>query len=196
MPKAFNLILLILLCFIILLYHGCRVETGSDNTSPSTPSSTANEPIYWTEQEGRFYTNDLPRAQAETPFPIVLPTYIPDKRQDTPPGIDGSLRPYGKDGEIEVRIRYAIYISREVTGYMIITESNYPYFREDPETNPELERIEIEGISVVKTKDDWSPGSDAYYGFNSNNIFYFVETHNLSNKESNKIVESMLAQIK
>lgn len=197
MPKTSNLILLILLCFVILLHHGCRAETGSDNTSPSTPSSAANESIYWTEQEGRFYTNDLARAQAEIPFPIVLPTYIPDKRQDTPPpGIDGPLRTGRDDNEIVVHIKYGFYLGQELLGYIMITESNYPYSLGDPEINLELERIEIEGMFVVKTKDSWSPGFDAYYSFDSNNISYIVETHNLPNEESGKIVESMLNQIK
>ncbi len=78
----------------------------------------------------------------------------------------------------------------------MITESNHPYSLGDPEKDPELERIEIEGMFVVKTKDNWSPGSHAYYGFDSNNISYVVETYNLSNEESGKIVESMLNQIR
>ena len=78
----------------------------------------------------------------------------------------------------------------------MITESNHPYSLGDPEKDPELERIEIEGMFVVKTKDNWSPGSDAYYGFDSNNISYIVETYNLPDEESGKIVESMLNQIR
>ena len=37
----------------------------------------------------------LPVKIREIPFPIILPTYIPDKRESTPlPGIDGPLRKY------------------------------------------------------------------------------------------------------
>ena len=148
------------------------------------------------EHEGHFYTTDIARAQKEVPFPILLPTYFPDTTQTIVPEIDGPLNKFHGDNKIEIHINYIISLGQELFAIVTITEANFTYLLGDPKLNPELEQVEIEGIHVIKTRDDWAPGSPKYYSFNSNNVFYVVETHYLTTEESNKIVESMLKQIK
>ena len=179
MKSKSNLIILIFLLTII--FPGCK-----------SPIVTP----YWEENENRFNTNDLARAQKEIPFTIILPTYFPEDSRKKIPDIEGPLSQFQQDDKIEVRIMYDLYPGDNLSGIIIIDETNYASSLGDPELNPELERKIIEGISVVKTKDDWSPGRDAYYSFNSKDIYYNVETHGITNEESFKIVESMIKQIK
>jgi hypothetical protein len=196
MMKKQYILILILVIFTLILF-GCNSQINPDNSLASiSPSATSNETLVWMELQGRFYTKDLARAQKEIPFTIILPTYLPDNKHEVYlPDIDGPLSELRNDNEIEVNIKYGFNLGHELPGIIIITESNYISSLGDPELNPELEQVEIQGISVRKTKDDWSPGSDAYYSFNSKNIYYVVETHNLPNEESNKIIESMIAQL-
>ena len=178
MKKQYRLILLAIIATIFI--YGCNSQIN----------------LAWEEFQGCFYTTDLDRAQGEIPFTILLPTYLPDSEQKTiRPSIDGPLAQFQSDNEIEVNVKYGFDLGYDLPGIILITESNYPLSLGDPELNPELERVEIEGISIIKTKEDWSPGSDAYYSFSSNNIYYVVEIHNLPNEESNKIVNSMIIQI-
>lgn len=195
MKRPFELILLMLLCFTTFLYHGCCAETGVDNTSPSTPPPAANGSIYWMEAQGRFCTNDLARAQAEIPFTILLPTYIPDKREDAPlPQIEGPLRISSSDNEIEVIIRYLVYLGSDIPGHVFITERNSPISLGDPELDPELELIEICGKQVVKTEGNFALGPGVWFSFNLDNIYFVVEVYNLPTEEAVKVVESLIEQ--
>lgn len=179
-------------------YHLQKIETGVYKAViPPLQANSTNETLPWMEIEGYFHTTDIARAQKEIPFTILLPTYFPDcKQRIIFPTIDGPLSQYQDEYEIEVHINYGLDLGQEVPGIILIIETNGMLSLADPEFNPQFERVEMEDIWVIKTKDDWSLGSDAYYSFNSNDIFYVVETHNLSNKDSNKIVESILNQLK
>lgn len=182
--------------FILFLSSCSHQVDDAGNSKSIQPDSTSNEILYWVEIQGRFYTKDLAKAQKEIPFPILLPTYLPNNLQDTYlPDIDGPLGQFRDDNNIEVNIKYHLNSEHKLPRIIIIRERNYSSSLGDPEFNPELERIENEGISVIKTRDDWSPDSDSYYSFNSHNIYYIVETHNLPNEESNKIVESIIDQL-
>jgi hypothetical protein len=192
MTKQFELIALVLFCLFTFLYYGCCPETGVDNTPPATENGS----LYWMEVQGRFATNDLVRAQAEIPFNIVLPTYIPDSRFDKPlPHIEGSLRTSSNDDDIEVIVRYLLYLGDDIPSQIFIRERNSPISMGDPELNPQLELIEIDGKSVTKTRDDWGSGYTAYFSFNSDNIYFVVETLYIPTEEAMKVVESLIQQV-
>lgn len=112
------------------------------------------------------------------------------------PVIEGPLGKSEEDnGIVEVNIKYAINIGHDLSTLIVIGERNAPYTLGEIEVNPELEKVEIQGISVIKTKDKWSPNRDTYYCFNSNNIYYVIEMHNLPDEECLKVVEYMITQL-
>ena len=184
---------LIVLIMFIVLVCGCNSETDR-NDSASSVSST-NETLLWVENEGRFVTLDLARAQQEIPFAILLPKYLPSDSQKKIPDIEGPLKQYQED-KVEIKIMFSLYPTRGMSGIIVIYESNSPASLADPELNPELETVDIKDITVIKTRDDWSPDKDAYYSFEYAGIYYVMEMHGLSTGESKKIVESILAQLK
>jgi len=175
----------ILIFVLTILFTGCK-----------SPIVTP----YWEENENRFNTNDLARAQKEIPFPIIIPTYLPKNNpKKVFPDIEGPLSRFQDENNIEIIIRYGLDIGNYLPGAVMIYESNcesyHGFSTGDTEYDPDLEQIEIERILVVKTKDNFSAGFDAYYSYNSEDIYYNVETHGIPNEESNKIVESMVKQL-
>ena len=157
--------------------------------------------LKWTEYEGIFATKDFERAQKEIPFTIILPTYLPyDQQDDNIPDIQGPLKDFQDHERIKVTVAYSVDIQKEKRGLILIYECNYIVSLVDDENdsdvyeyNPDLELITIGNIPVIKTKDDWSSDTH-YYNFNSNNIYYLVEIHDIPVKECNKVVESMINQ--
>ena len=155
--------------------------------------SSLPEPLPWAESYGRFYTRDLARAQEEIPFPIVLPSYVPDNQKDAPlPGIDGPLRGYQHNNEVQVKIYYSVYFGGEVPGTILISEYNYPVVSLDPKLNPGYEPIEIHGKQLIKREGNYVPGPGVIFYFNHENIYYVVRIYNLPIDEALKVVESMI----
>lgn len=179
-------ILILIIIILNLLLFSCN---------PSSPTMDTN--LYWIEYQGRFYTQDIVRAQEIMPFQILLPKYIPNEGQRMSlPLIDGPLKDSQNfDNTVTVNIKYAINIGNDISAIVIITETNSYYDIGDPNTDPYLEEVIILGISVVKTKDEWSPNRDTYYSFNSKGIYYVIEMHNLPDDESYKIIESIIMQL-
>jgi len=200
MKRPIGIILLILLSFIIFSCHGYHTETAKDNIPNWNCIPISSDTIYWVEIEDRFYTNDLVRAQDRVPFPIVLPSYIPDKGKGIPlPFVDGSLvnksKITGRDNETEVIVRYEVYLGDEAPSHIFITESNYAHSIGDPELNSYLALIEIGGKQVVKSEFDHPLGPAILFSFSSDNIYFVVELYNFHTNEAMKIVESIIVQI-
>jgi len=171
---------------IILIYLFTTFFTGCQS-----PEKTP----YWIESENRFYTKDINKAQKEISFIIILPTYLPENNKNNLPEIEGPLKRFQDNDEIEIIIRYGINIGKNYPGAIVIYERNYGYSMGEITLDHEEELIEIEGISVIRTKEEWSE-FDAYYSFNSKSIYYKVEIHGIPNEESYKIVESIIGQLK
>ena len=142
MLRFFRLLLLMAFCFSIFLYQGCNTKTGIDNGSTANTSPSATESPYWIEVQGRFYTNDITRAQAEIPIPILLPTYNPKHEYASLPMIDGPLR-ISSDDAIEINIKYCLYLGNDITVHIFITERNRPILPGGGNT------IEIAGIVTI-----------------------------------------------
>jgi hypothetical protein len=192
MKKQIYLVFLLVMSLGFLF--GCSQMHPIISSTSDVTSNTSNTTLPWIEYQGHYYTKNLEKAQRETPFPILLPSYLPNMEHKVYlPDIDGPLKQNQKGG-IEINITYNLKLGSK-PGILIIHESTNSSSLGDVDLNPDLEQIKIQGISVVKTRDDWSPDTDAYYSFNSNNIYYTVETHYLQNDESNKIVESMIKQL-
>jgi hypothetical protein len=150
----------------------------------------------WEEFNGQFYTRDLVRAQAEIPFTIVLPSYVPDERTDAPPpGITGPLTEYQYDDRVKVEILYLVDLGNEILGTIEIEEANYPVLPGDPELNPDLERIELCGKEVIKTEGNFSQGLGVIFFFSRDNIYFVAGVYDFPAEEAIKIVESMIEQI-
>ena len=137
----------------------------------------------------------MARAQKEIPFPIVLPSYVPDERTDAPPpDITGPLREYHYDDKVKVDILYIVDLGSEIPGIIEISESNYPVLPGDPELNPDLEPIEICGKKVIKTEGNYSQGLGVIFYFNQNEIYFVAGVYNFTAGEAVKVVESILEQ--
>ena len=185
---------LLVLFSVIILGVGCYSQTPPTTPAPN-PSVTPPKPLPWEETYGRFYTKDLTRAQEEIPFPIILPSYVPDKRKDAPPpDIIGPLTEFRDDNDIGVDIKYLLYLGDEILGQIIIKQSNRHISLGDPQLNPELEKIEIDGKWVIKTKDSFAP-NESWFSFNLENVYFLVYFQGLPTEEAIKIVESMIKQI-
>ena len=154
------------------------------------------ETLPWEVSGGQFYTRDLARAQKEIPFPIVLPSYVPDKRTDAPPpGITGPLREYQYNDKVKVDILYIVDLGSEILGIIDISEHNYLIIPGDPELNPDLEPIEICGKEVIKTEGDYSQGPGVVFYFSQDNIYFVVGVYNFTAEEAVKIIVSILEQL-
>ena len=197
MTKLFDTMLLVLICFIIALSAGgCRQTPPSPASPTPNPSVAPPKSLPWAEMYGRFYTRDLARAQEEIPFRIILPSYVPDKRKDAPPpGIDGPLRGYQYDDEVEIHVLYHVDLGGEVLGTIQISESNYPVLPGDPKLNPKYEAIEIRDKRLIKTEGNFSLGPGFFFFFDDSSIYFVVELYYFSYEEAIKIVESMITQI-
>ncbi|MGD9116722.1 MAG: hypothetical protein PVJ61_06050 [Dehalococcoidia bacterium] len=155
--------------------------------------STSPESLPWEESYGQFYTRDLARAQEEIPFPIVLPSYVPDERTDAPPpSITGPLREYQDDDRVKVEVLYFVDLGNEILGIIEIEENNYPVLPGDPELNPDLERIEVCGWEVIKVEGDFQQGPGIIYFFSQDNIYFVVGIYDFPPGEAQKVIESML----
>jgi hypothetical protein len=185
------------LSVVCLLLLSCLTGCSSNNhpTTLSTTLSTTKTRIYWHESKDDFQTNDLTRAQALIPFTIVLPTYLPDGLDSNNPfSIHGPLDSANTD-YLPVYIQYGNG-EKQVT----ISESNIlsiPF----PNSNQEPRYVDISGISVLREKymayydtNQNIPG----YGFrwNQANHTFSVDVWTYSENEGEKIVASMIKQIK
>jgi hypothetical protein len=151
---------------------------------------------YWVENEDKFFTNEVTKAQVQTPFPLIIPTYVSHKPAKwNIPDLEGSLFSKTNDSKQEVIIKYILYTDDKLSGMISINENNKNISLGDPELNPELEEIELLGIPAIKTKDEWSSGVTVYISFSFNYISYLTTTDYVGTEETIKITESIIKQI-
>jgi hypothetical protein len=179
---------LIVFCLLLIILTGCPATTQPTFPPPET--------LPWEEFDGQFYTRDLARAQEEIPFPIVLPSYVPDVRTDAPPpSITGPLKEYQHENKVEIEILYIVDLGSEIHGIIQINESNYSILPGDPELNPDLEPIEICGKEVIKTEGNFSQGPGVIFFFIQESIYFYVGVYNFTSEDEVKIVESLIQPI-
>ena len=172
--------------FIVLaLVAACRPITA-----PS-PISLPASPLPWVESGGRFDTNDIARAQQEIPFQIVLPTYLPDS-MPVRPDINGPLKQYQSEGQVEVDILYLLHFSNGTIGTLRLSESNYSVTAPDPKLNPGFQQTQISGHSVIETDGNFAEGPGTILYFTFDRLWFVVEAYKLPQGGAQKIVQSML----
>ncbi|MFC2049789.1 hypothetical protein ACFLTN_01255 [Chloroflexota bacterium] len=174
MKISLNFILSIILVVLIVLLQGCNLEKK--------------------EMVDKFYTHDLVKAQAKIPFPIIIPTYFPgNAKQISLPAIEGIINK--ENNNIEVHIRYALYLNSGAPSDIDITESNHLFRLGDPKLNSQLVSTEILGRQVVMEEFNHPLGPSSAFSFKSENIYFVVGLLNFPSDEATKIVESMIEQI-
>ena len=171
----------LILLSVMMLSIGCDTHTPPDRTLP------------WEEYHGQFNTLDLARAQEEIPFPIVLPSYIPDKRQNPPPpNIRGPLGEFQYNDKVQIEVYYSVDFGGETYVTILIEESNYPVLPPDPKLNPGFEVMEIRGKEIITKEGNFSPGPGVVFFFSQDQIYFVVHIYNLPTEEATKVVDSML----
>jgi hypothetical protein len=193
----YKLISLILCSAIILSVCGCSQSYSNNITN--THVFTSDEPTHlpWEEYLGYFYTLDIVRAQKEIPFSIIIPTYIPDKREITLyPNIKGPLSTIQNNNQVTIEILYNIDYGDDNPSMIHIFEMNFPVLPADPEVDPRYSNIDISGKNIIWTEGISSGDTVFYFHFNHENIYYEVGLYALPYDEAIKIVESMINQLK
>ena len=198
MRKISKVFLILLTCYIVIMGNACSPNNGGyiDIGSPSPPDIV--DESFWCEIDGRFYTYNLSRAQEKVPFTIIVPSYLTGEVSSISlPFIDGPLSESNGDSEININISYHLSLGNDKYGYIFIEENNYPLIPENPEVNPDYEYIEILDKKLVKTDGDlvFGPGTIYYLNLNNQEIYWFIEAHNISPDESFKVVKSMVEQL-
>jgi hypothetical protein len=185
------------LTIVCLLLLSCLTGCGSNKqpTALSTTLSITKTRIYWHASEDNFQTNDLTRAQAVVPFTLILPAYLPD-------GLD-SQKPFNIDGPLDITITDYLPVSIQYGNgekQVTISESNVLSII-FPNSNQEPRYVDISGISVLREKYIAYFGTNhniPAYGFSWNqaNYTFSVDVWTYSEEEGEKIVASMIKQIK
>jgi len=189
-------IILWFVCIIIIVFSGCSSGTATSNIAVSSnPVSTASQETVWLETEWMFHTNDKTRAQAEIPFTLIYPSYLPNYHNENELShikIEGPLRNSNHKDRISVSIQYwGIPIGNGMSYIIMIDESNFPSSLGKPELNADLQYDELQGIQIIKQKND---NFDDFLSFDHKGIYYVIQTINLDITDSVKIVESMIEQ--
>lgn len=162
--------------FLIFLTISCTTGTSED--------------IFWIEKDGQFYTNDLARAQEKVPFPIILPSYVPGTGKGKPAQlIEGPL--VQSDNTAEVTIGYEVHVNSPAPSDIRVTETSWQSWHPERQ-GLRTSLINIGDKQVTKTEIDQPSGTATLFGFNSNDVYFFVEIYNLSPDEAMKIVESII----
>ena len=165
-------------------------------------SCNSGEELLWTtDQYGRFITQDLARAQEEIPFPIVVPSYLPDNLGKYPL-ITGPLKGQWKEDELEVDVVYQA-VGLISDGLIEINEYNHSVTLGDPALNPGYVYSEIAGTEVVETEHTRSMLGDEgvihisgwIFGWNKDDVYFVVQINGYDRDTTVKIVESMIEQL-
>jgi len=181
--------ILMLLCFFLLPCFGCRAQIAEDDRLNGNCIPIPHDATFWMETENQFYTNDLSRAQGRISFAIIIPGYIPGEPYTKLPIIEGPLT---SDNKTDVRLDYVVHFGSDVTGFIYITERNYP--TSQGEFNPNLSVVHIANKRVVKSEFEDSMQKGTWFSFDSKGIYFLVEIYNLPSDEAEKIVESIIKQ--
>jgi hypothetical protein len=176
---------LLALTLLLMLSSAC-VHPSYNWSQPQT---------YWTSKNS-YLTNILDVAQKETPFTIVLPSWLPSNLGPAP-HIEGSSKAVFND-ETPVRISYYVIGPELITSPLYIEEYHKTGVLMD-----NGHTVVIGGIDVREweTEGPWSeaPGKrsfviNMYYQWNKNGVHYELIAYTYSQDEVRRIVESMISQ--
>jgi len=173
-------VLYLVLSVMVVFGSGCGSSVPPEKTPP---------PLFWSESDEDFWTNDVERAEAEIHYSIILPSYVPGQPPEAPPAwIRGPLKRY-QNIDIIVDVFFVLNLGRERPG--VITISEGPTLQGlDPELNPGVEILSIRGETVSR-----QGGLSEYssYYFKRAGIGVNVHFERIPADEAIKVVDSMLA---
>jgi hypothetical protein len=162
----------------LIFFSGCKT------------TSVQTDAVYFTEDHGAFYTNQLTKAQSEIPFTIILPKYIPAQPNTSRirlPGFKGPLKST-QTLKIELDITYVVDFDSDTKGIVTISENNYPVTAPDPALNPDEKYINVNGKQMVTEESS----SGSAFWFDQDGIYIMVVFDNVSSEEAFKVIESMV----
>jgi hypothetical protein len=145
------------------------------------------KPFWQTIQPDCYITNDISRAQVETPFTIVVPRYIPKELGSAPFSIEGSTskaqntNPFYKRviilyGTVHSSISISEYIG---TATYLPSDANHSY-------------LEFVGIEVLEQLLTQGNQEIIQYHWNKEGIHFDVEINNYEKDVCRKIIASMI----
>jgi hypothetical protein len=149
--------------------------------------------------ENGYRTNVVGVAQKETPFTIILPTYVPDDLIFSPylEGPKSDLWNEHNSIRIMYYTQYYTHGPYRTTPVMI-EESNYEIYYLSPDRYLTMSGIEV---SETELESYWPTDLDTFslvrhlrYDWNDNGVHYCVDTYDYDQSEARKIVESMIIQ--
>jgi hypothetical protein len=173
-------LIVMFLYMLIIPTFSCEKESSANTT-------------WFRDPNGQFHTNDLKRAQKETPFKIIMPSYWPTDLNTDQIMIVGPIK-INDSKSTQIEISYVnnntwIYINEENDHIVMSpTEQLSPVYHN------------ISGISVLQEKIIYTTGSGTIEGiafyWNQNELTFSLETKSYRQEEGIKIVESMINRVK
>lgn len=183
-------ILLVIVLFVLssLLCAGCN----SDNLSIRS-GSTSPYTVWWNDPH-EYNTNVLSIAQKQTPFSIVLPSYLPDDISPIPHFSGRALDEW--DDDISLIVSYR---NIKPGSEMIIIEEYNVIITVVPGEDSEYlmfgdtQVLERRDTALSMDENDQFIDVDAYYySWNSNGIHFDVSISDYDNEEARNVVRSMI----
>lgn len=174
--------------------HSSQVSLTEDQEGDSLP---------FVQQLNEFQTQDLSKAQNEIPFPIYLPSYLPEEfRNARLPWIKGPLSRYTLPPDSEeigrpylVNVSYRTNSGYLYDGYIHIDIGGRNWSIPDPKTDSDYTSHLFNGVEIVQATGRWGLDGEAtamifyfYYG----DSYYRIEIQGTPYEESIKVVESII----
>jgi hypothetical protein len=175
----------IILTFLLSIsFSTFAVSCNTRNTTPTVWTT-------WFDNPKEFATNSLDIAQKETPFTIIVPSYLPNDINHMPV-IQGRAKSNFLNEE-PITINYYKNGSQKIT----ILEHNMTMstFGDNDTTllvfdNVEVLEMTTSGISVIDNKYTSIPGY--VYNWNKGGVHYNLHIFEFPRDEGRKIVDSMI----
>ena len=175
---------------ILAILLACAHAVGCGSQGEELP--------WFVEEDGRFVTTDVARAEKEVPFSIVLPGYLPSNLSEDP-WLVGYLTEARPDNRATVEADYYAEGGVE-NGLMWVHQSNYQRLVPDPAATPRLVEVGVAGVEIVEWREElgWlaSRGPINTPGFvfmwSDNGVYFEVAIYGQDHSEALKVVESMI----
>jgi hypothetical protein len=182
------------ICVLILILF-CVALAGCRSENPGLRPGSTRPYTVWFSDPKDYYTNILTVAQAETPFTLVLPTYLPEGISPIP-HLSGRARDEF-DNEIPVRIEYKKVKDDNVM--VDITEFNLeittlPYDEDIYLEYSNNQVLEHQSKTVSMNGNGKITGDVVLYTYSWNNsgLCFNVSIREMEREEARKIVQSMI----
>ena len=155
-----------------------------------TIGSCAKQDVRFFVVDGAYVTNSLEKAQAETPFKITVPGYVPGKGANGP-NFKGALMERQKDEKARVEISYQ-YSGKPL---IIIEETNrvsgIPFLPGDPS----IEQFSVGKAEIpvyINHSPDLQFGPGYEYWWSSAGVHFSGQTTGFSKDDVLKMIASMI----